>query len=923
MAQTGNTPLNMFSNHYVVDNLPPRHGSKAVKLSEKWQMAMLDAFENEAISQWKDNLEFTDLYRMVEGKVTYQELSEIAPHMKDLESLLDGAGIPSFLKHYDIIGIVINAIIGYYTSVRPKFNVTDTGEIATNEYLRHKSDEFQKKVKEIIQNEVDMHLAQNGFDPSKQTQFESEEEQQAYVQQLEQAKQKFTPKDAQSTSGETFKTNGIKWGQATLQKDEQMFNFLRMERKELKDQLISGRCFRHFRIGYDDYEPETWSAKNTFFSREVEAELVHKGEYAGRLNFATPAELVRRYGHEMSAHSQKELLGGNKNWANFATTSGGFSNSLEGAVKSDFGKIAQVPFSNFEDYEFSLALEDNTGIPMGVQTYFNKDGSETVSERFLPRQMGKQHGRFANYASVLRSDFRQRLDLCQVTEVYFRAYDQWGYLTYKDQDGVYQTEEVTEDILPEFLKENNIKQSFKTIYKEVISEFHPDTLQWTLIPVIYEGVKIQASHLSKPIYLYCRPSEHQIKGSSIFEKWLPIAGFIGKSTARKIEPFQAKYNLCMNQIWSLLEKEVGVFFLLDTAMIPSEYEEWGDSADALTALRNLAKDIGVMPVTTSGEGHKNPSNFNQFSTYNLSYTGQIADRIKLAEFNQSKAYEMIGLNPSILQSPTKYETAEGVKTNQEASFAQLTEIYEDFEFYLKACNEIHLSVAQYCQTNKKDISVEYTKSDGSFVYLSMTDPEFPLRNIGVIPTSNPETRKKFLEYRQHLISTNTIGTDTLELAKLFNSEDMAVAIEIANEAIERRQAEAATNHQREQENIQSKAQFDKQASLDKYEMEENSKQKDRESRIYQEQIKALGRAADKNSDTQGFDEINRKVDIAIKMNAQASKDEETKQKFRLQETQIENNRTQSIDRLKLETEKMAERIKDRESKERIAIINKN
>ena len=370
MAQNGNAPLNMFSNHYVVDNLPPRHGSKKVKESESWQMAMLDSFENEAISQWKDNLEFVDLYRMVEGKVTYQELSEVVPHMKDLESLLDGVGIPSFLKHYDIIGIVINAIVGYYTSVRPKFNVTDTGEIATNEYLRYKTEEFQKKVKSIIQNEVNMHLAQNGFDPSGNTKFNSEEEQQDYIQQLEQAKQKFTPKDSQTTSGETFKTNGIKWGQATLLKDEQMFNFLRMERKELKDQLISGRCFRHFRIGLDEYEPETWSAKNTFFSREVEAELVHKGEYVGRLNFATPAELVRRYGHEMSAYSQKELLGGNEAWKTYSSTAGGFSNSLEGAVKGNFGKIARVPFANYEDYDFTLALEDMSGQPMGIQTYF-------------------------------------------------------------------------------------------------------------------------------------------------------------------------------------------------------------------------------------------------------------------------------------------------------------------------------------------------------------------------------------------------------------------------------------------------------------------------------------------------------------------------------------------------------------------------
>ena len=56
-------------------------------------------------------------------------------------------------------------------------------------------------------------------------------------------------------------------GNGAFYEDEQYRELTQMEREELKDQLISGRCFRHFRIGYDEYSPETWSPKNTFFSR--------------------------------------------------------------------------------------------------------------------------------------------------------------------------------------------------------------------------------------------------------------------------------------------------------------------------------------------------------------------------------------------------------------------------------------------------------------------------------------------------------------------------------------------------------------------------------------------------------------------------------------------------------------------------------
>ena len=64
-----------------------------------------------------------------------------------------------------------------------------------------------------------------------------------------------------------------------------------------------------------------------------------------------------------------------------------------------------------------------------------------------------------------------------------------------------------------------------------------------------EGLKVQSENLTEPLYLYCRPCEHQIKGDSEFDRWLPVAGYIGKSSAKKIEPYQAKYNLCMNQIY--------------------------------------------------------------------------------------------------------------------------------------------------------------------------------------------------------------------------------------------------------------------------------------------------------------------------------------------------------------------------------------
>lgn len=915
----GTTAYNRFYNSY---NLPPMTVKKSVKRKDSWKMAVMDGFERIAVDQFMENLEFTDLYRMVEGKLTYQELSDVAPHFADIQNVLEGVGIPTFLRHYDIIGVIVKGLTGILIQMQDKFHVTDTGEVAQSEFLRFQNDKIRQMLEGVLQNSIDLRLAEAGYDKDL-NKFQSDEEKQAYVAELQAAKERFTPKDTLSASKKSFKTTGITWGEATLDQDRERFNFNYLDKEDFRHYLISGRCFRHFRIGFDSYEPETWSAKNTFFSKEVNAKFAHKGEYVGNIDFLTPSQVVRVHGHLIDTNTQIELLGGNKGWGEFM---GDDLNpgSIQAAIASNFNKQTRTPFSGYEDYNFYLALQEETGVPLGVQTLFNTDGTTTTKDRFLPKLAGHQKGSvYDGYANMLRDDFNHRTDLCQVTEVYFRAYDRYGYLTYTDDFGTVVTEEVTEDILPEFLKENNIKQTYKESLVDIVKGFEAGTLQWILRPVVYKGIKVQSANLKDPLYLQCEPWEHEIKGDSEFDRYLPVAGYIGEGIAKKIEPYQAKHNLCMNQVYSLLEKELGIFFLMDVAMIPSEYAEWGNAQDAFMAIRNIAKETGIMPVANTPDGQGPASTFNQFSSYNLSNSGQIADRIKLAEFTQRKAYEVIGINQTILQQPTKYETAEGVKQSQEAGYAQLAEIFENFNIYRKAALELHLSVAQYAQTQKKDSSMYFTKSDGSIEYLKMQDPSFPLRKIGLIATMDSSKRKELETFKSLLINNNTLGSDTLELAKLIASDGMAEAIEIAKFAQERAQAREdgirRENAQVAQSQLEGKAQID-QAT---WEREELSKAEDRKTKIQVAEITALGRASDKKSDVTGMEVIKASAEHALKSNKLDNDQEIALGKMKLEETKNTTDANIRMEELKLKAKQLGEKMAERKSREYVATVNKN
>lgn len=904
--------------------LPPTNVRKNVRESKDWQMAMMDGFERIAQDQFVENLKFTNFYRMVEGKMSYQELSEVIPHLDNLQDILNGVGIPTFLKHYDLIGVIVNLLVGKYIDIQDKFHVTDTGEIATNEFLRNKSQEVQELLTKLMENEVQIHLAENGLDPNSQ-QFASEAEQQQFLQQLQQTRDSLMPKDTENDSQKSFKTLGVQWGEATMDMDRIRFNLLRHEKKEFRDKFLTGRCFREYKITGDTYYPVTWSPKNTFIPKEIETDRVQDGEYAGRFQLYSPAECINRHGHAMSAKEQTELMGGNKQWKNFVSDyTLGDTGSFEQALTSNFNKPVSVPFGNYPDYLFMTQMEDNLNYPLATYTSFNNDGTQTDRPSYIPRYLGSNHGQYSMYAKILNDNFEPRLDYCQATEVYFRGYELWGYLTYETETGLIVTEEVTEDILDGFLEENNIKQKFTEVVVEEYTEdsFPLNTIIWTWKPACYEGVKIQSPNLKKPLYLYCRRCKHQIKGESEFDIKLPVAGYVGKAEAPKIEPYQAKYNLCMNQLYSLLEKEVGTFFLMDVQLIPSQFAGYGDARQSLMELRTMAKDIGILPIAT-GEDYKNDSPFNQFSTYDISFGKQMSSRIELAEFYQRKAFQVIGADPVQMAQMPKYTTASGVQISNNISLAQIAEIYEDFGTYVQGAWELHLSVAQYCQSNNKDITLYYTKSDASLNYLKITDPEFPLRRIGVIPAVDSVKRKELEEFKEYLKNNNVIGSDTMEMAKLFASDSMQEIVEISKIERKNRQKEELEKHNRDQSLIDQQAQKTQELQDQQWEKDEITNQRDRDNRVDVAAINAAGRAADKHSDSDGFNQITKQRELALKDKSLDYDQEKNVRDFQLRDKSDSDKRELAWQKFNKDVEEMKLRREKMASDQAIAALNKN
>lgn len=895
------------------------------KKNKKFKAAVMDALERIGLQQVRENLRFKDLYRMVEGKLSYSELSEVIPQLSELEEGLKQAHIPSFLKHYDILGIIIRAMRGEYISNVDKFSVTETDEIASNEYLREKTDKLQKYIADKWNKELELRLISKGINPQG-GEFKTEEEQQQYMQQVEQARHELTPPEIEKYLSSDWKTQAIKWAQHTLESDTERFKMNEMDLVNLTDFLLTGRCFRHFRVGYDSYEPEVWSPINTFYSQNLDVKYPQEGDYIGRIHYYSPAQVISKYGYLLTKEHKESILNtrygydvGNDDYSDGI--------SIPKAIRTRYGQTQIIPHEQYHDYNFLMGVEDTFGVPLAEKVLYNKDGSEIRTNAYLPRPFRGNQPFVGNLAKGMTDNELLRNDLIQVTEAYFVSYSKFGVITFEDPEtGLLTQETVTEEILSDFLKEHDIKTLRNTTLTEAEMNPEPNTIVWDYIPEVWSGVKINSynTKLDDHLYLKVEPLEFQIKGNSkLYQLELPVAGIIDTSVAQLVLPYQIGHNIAMNQMYNLLEKEIGLFFLFDINFLPSEFKEWGDTENILLNMMNVIKETGILPMDTTRGNLQGSGMFTQFMPQNMSYSAQIADRMQLAEFYKNKAFEQVGFNPQRLGAATKYETEEGVKVSQKASFSQTEPFFEKFADFKRRALDMHMSVAQYSQKNDKDISVFYTKSDSTIAWLQFSDPDFQLRRFGIMVTSNSVKRKELETFKQHILQNNTMGNDILALAQVVSSDTMSELIEVAR--MSRAYQERVRQQQHENAMQQQQQAHEQQLELNKtqWELNEISKQADRDNKLESERIKALGRAADSDSDKAGINEINKQADLALKQNELDFKQKIEERRAALSDVNAREQLRLRQEELALKTKELEERAAKRLSDERIAIVNKN
>jgi len=926
------------SAHSLSSLLPPQ-AIQDSKKNEHWRQAVMDYFERYSVRQLQKNLRFRDYRKMTNGEFTYistgmGSFQEMPWFDKEIRKLREDRGVPTYVKHFDFIGIVCNALLGIYTDFEDMFAIDSIDEYSTNEFIRMKTEMLHESAAKTFQQELNRLLLKRGIDPNKND-FASEEEQQQYQQKLEQESRALTPEEIERELSKNFKVLAVEWAQNTIDTDRKEFRIDEIDKENFLDYLLTGRYFKHFRVGYDSYDVERWLPEETFFSQDVDAKYPQDGEFCGRTRNLSPDAILNKYGHLLTSKEQ-EQISNYWNQSQYYKSSSTFSNGQ--LTDKIFPEDRVVPFQDYYTHDLMTQYEDALGEPMALRTLRNKDGEEYTVEDWLPRmQTGSSALNTNIFAKYLRSDIEVRSDLIQVTEVYWRSYKRIGLLTYINDIGAIAQVLVTDDLLEGFLTENNIEkikdvsfEEYKIAEKENRLSEYVNTIIYGYTPEIWKGVKIRGNKavLKNNLYLDVRPLDYQIKGgrSNMFDVKLPVAGIITTSpVAQKLEPYQVLHNICMNQITELLEKELGVFFTFDIMYLPSEYKDM-DTQDALLEMRDMIKDIGLMPIDMSKQNTAGNQPINSFQRNDVTFATQVQYRTAQAQFYKQEALAQIGITPQLLGQPNTYMTSEGVKQGAQASYALITPIFEKFNTAKAKEMEIHLAVAQWCQVNGKDNTVMFRKGDGELQFLDIMKEDgelFPLRHLGVMPTTSGKDRKILETVKNSMLNDNTITRDLKDVVDILTNPTLIEIKESAKQNRIRIQAENDATRQHEQDLADKQIEANKQNILENQQFLDGQLDKKLHSEENIAYLNSLGRSVDSNAsmDELGFYKAEaQRVLAENKMELDAQHKSDT----------LSQKTTNDTERNKIELQKLGLKAKELSLKEKAIqaktfgdIINKN
>lgn len=324
------------------------------------------------------------------------------------------------------------------------------------------------------------------------------------------------------------------------------------------------------------------------------------------------------------------------------------------------------------------------------------------------------------------------------------------------------------------------------------------SLEWGWINEWYQGTKIGPDiyHI-KPFKLlnYCPiiGTTYEVKNTE------------AKSLVDLMKPFQVIYNVCMNQLYKLLEKEVGKVQLMSLRHIPIPKD--GDAQDALDIWEMEARNRGVVFIDDSPENLKAPSSFNQFTSLDLTRTQEIQSRYTLAQQMKMECWELIGMSKQRMGSVAASETATGTNTAMQQSYSQTEPLFVAHEYVMGQLYQAIIDAALYVESSKPQSTLSYITNEGESAFVQVNGSDLKFRDLKVFLTNRPEDTQMFNELRALAQPLMQNGGSLYDVIELYSTKSMREMKKTFKDLRDQQVAQQQQAQQLEQQKLEQQGQM--------------------------------------------------------------------------------------------------------------------
>ena len=561
-----------------------------------------------------------------------------------------------------------------------------------------------------------------------------------------------------------------KWANHILTCQKAEFNLKEKSEDAFRDLLISARQFYHI---YEDnsklgFNVEVANPKNTWFLTTPDRKWI--SDPTGRAQGAYAAGTVQVM--ELS-----EII-----------------ESIPDLTKEEIDHLR----SSLQDYGLINVRESNLGNPdvsPGIDsvTYDTFDPLVLQTRMIIESEMKENNDGLKDFLGLTSnvSSFGYKY---VVVRAYWLSKKKIGKLIYLDELGNEQS----------ILVDENYKSG--TIPTQ-------QSLEWGWVNQWYQGIKIG-------------PDIYHVKPYKLLN-YCPIIGttFEVKNTEAKslvdlMKPFQVLYNVCMNQLYKLLEKEVGKVYLTSIRHVPIPKD--GDAQDALDVWEMEARNRGVVFIDDSPENLKSPSSFNQFRDIDLTRTQEIQSRYTLAQQLKNECWELVGMSRQRLGSVSASESATGTQTAIQQSYSQTEPLFVAHEYVMGQLYQAIIDAALYVESKKPESTLSYITDEGEAAFVSVNGSDLKFRDLKVFLTNRPEDTQMFNELRQLAQPLMQNGGSLYDVIELYSTKSMREMKKVFKDLRDKQDA-----MQQQQLQIQQQ-QTDQQAQIAQAQIEQAQAQKEQE-----------------------------------------------------------------------------------------------